>query len=291
MSRNHKFTSHGNGCASGNPLLLLLPDVKNLSFAANLVKNGCLIHIDPQFHIRLPMEFLEAAARYLYYLQGPIAPLSEDAHDLEIGQWKSLNGKLNSLHSNVHDSIQEALGRDCAAHRMIAMGGSDDAQDIAEKLGEGTPWDESHKHFVLCFVGIPGLGKSAIAEGVQFDGRPDLHVKLVSRWETWSTRERLPDLFLVSIVYFCGDLCCFFCSDKLKKNSRGQRFWSMAARQAYRTFGPGESSIVIADKVGRHASSPLQECILRKPARSQTQDYLLINSLLQALTEVSDSPL
>lgn len=45
-------------------------------------------------------------------------------------------------------------------------------------------------------------------------------------------------------------------SDKQDRNRSGHRFWSMVAHQAYHSFGPGDSTVVIADKVKTRVEQP-----------------------------------
>lgn len=146
-----------------------------------MVKNGLLVHIDPEFHTNLPNIFLKEAGKHIYYLHFPLSSLPQDAHATSVEERKGQIGRLSGLYSTVHRNIVNALGEDCGEGRMIEIGMDDGIQDMIEKLGQGAPIEEPHKGFVFSFVGIPGLGKSAIVEGIQFSERPDLHLKVVCR--------------------------------------------------------------------------------------------------------------
>ncbi|GMH43609.1 hypothetical protein BSKO_11531 [Bryopsis sp. KO-2023] len=200
---------------------------KNLNFSPSLVKEGTLIHLPFDNLIPLNQKFTKAAGPNLFCIYQPLEhprversnpnePFAYDVNPRSLDpQRKSQLGKWKGCYKGCFNAIKDQDGGSLVEARMIQIEEGTCFQDIADRIGVGAPLPKQDPGVVCAFVGIPGVGKSAIAQKLSLEDRPDVRLHVVS-------------------------------SDTMK--NKKSNFWSVVGDQSMTFTGGSSANLVLADK-------------------------------------------
>lgn len=172
----------------------MCPGKNLLRFKTSLVEGGCLIHVDNDSLGTIPWDFLKESAPYLFCVHKPLPfpfepsfsdpPPKEykyNAGDNAEPATKKLLGMWNKMYSTCYESI---AGQDTAlslAEKIFRIDDDTTSSEIANKLGDGLKVPERDPGYVVTFVGIPGIGKSSIIDGIDVADKTDVYLQVLSR--------------------------------------------------------------------------------------------------------------
>lgn len=175
-------------------VFLVCSEKDRLSFRTSLVESGCVIHVDNDSLDAKLQEFLNQAAPYLFCIHKPLPfPFETTASDQLPVKYeyntgdntdpatKKLLSMWNKMYNMCYKSIESQGTVSLLAERILRVDDSTDISEIVKKLGTGVKAPEQDPGYVLTFVGIPGLGKSALIDGIDLSNRSDVWLQVVSR--------------------------------------------------------------------------------------------------------------
>ncbi|GAX84707.1 hypothetical protein CEUSTIGMA_g12129.t1 [Chlamydomonas eustigma] len=229
-------------------------DAHNLPpFRKSMVSEGSLLLImEDQALPKSLKQFCEAAAPYLFVLvQRPAAVVPE-------GEWiegpaaKKQAGHLMTKIKMFETALKGASKNLDGSTRIKQLASEQDRDDLEKLhqvssevvawLGEGTPMTASDPAAVLCFVTIPGSGKTALTANLQLDLLGNLELSL-------GKDETAQGLGTQMQIGSSPVTVKVLNSDQMKKRGcQASRYWQDVAAAADTSVGGGARTLVIADK-------------------------------------------